>query len=112
MRHIILWKFAVRSDKVPEFVRAYGSDGAWVRLFRRGKGFISTQLVRDAVERDVFVTVDVWVSNAAYQAFRSLYAAEYEELDHLCESLTLREEKLAEGESCSAATSEETGAEQ
>lgn len=98
MAYVAIWRYAVRSEKAAEFLHAYGPEGAWCRLFRRAEGYVATQLVRDAADPAIFVTIDTWTSGAAYREFRARFAAEYEEIDRRCGEMTVREEKTAEGE--------------
>ena len=60
-----LWEYRVEADQLTEFLRLYGPDGEWVRLFREAEGFVETHLLRDAGDRGRFVTIDYWVSRAA-----------------------------------------------
>jgi hypothetical protein len=34
-----IWEFRCRDDKAVEFRAAYGADGAWAGLFRRGAAY-------------------------------------------------------------------------
>jgi len=38
----ILWSFQTDPARIAEFEQAYGPDGDWARLFRRGAGFLGT----------------------------------------------------------------------
>lgn len=80
----IVWEFLVTPAAVAEFRRAYGPQGAWVTLFRRGDGHLETLLLEDRSRAGRFVTVDRWRSAAAHDAFRSLFAADYDALDAAC----------------------------
>jgi heme-degrading monooxygenase HmoA len=91
-----IWAFDVRPDKDDRFRDAYGPEGAWVALFRRAPGYISTQLYQDQRDRHRYVTVDTWASREAHAAFRREFAAPFAELDARCEALTLREELVGE----------------
>lgn len=91
-----VWKFAVRADRVAEFERAYGSDGEWAALFRTAPGYLGTDLLRSLSAPLEYVTIDSWESKETYAQFRRERADEYRRLDALFESLTEREEHLAE----------------
>ncbi len=78
----------------PEFERAYGPDGDWVRLFRRASGHLRTELLRDTDRPARYLTIDVWESRAAWERFRARWAAEYAALDARCGALTTRETQL------------------
>ncbi|HUG13210.1 MAG TPA: antibiotic biosynthesis monooxygenase family protein [Opitutaceae bacterium] len=94
---VAAWRYRVRPAKTEAFMHAYGADGAWVELFRRGEGYISTELLRDALDPAVFVTIDRWESRIAYDAFRKRFAEEYLALDSVCAAYTEDEELLLEG---------------
>ena len=65
--HVILWRFRARPGREAEFEAAYGDDGVWVRLFRTGQGFLGSRA--DARNgRDVYLTIDRWVSEDAYRS--------------------------------------------
>ncbi len=86
-----VWEYVVRPEHVHEFYRTYGPHGAWVQLFSRAEGYVRTELFRDESRPNRFVTIDVWASREARDAFRLRFAAEYTALDARCEALTLSE---------------------
>ena len=90
-----VWKFAVRPEAVAEFERYYGAEGTWTFLFRQAHGYLGTELYRSVASAGQYVTIDRWVDEAAYRAFREAYAAEYAAIDARCEALTESEEKVA-----------------
>ncbi len=92
--YVILWEFHVKPGAKAKFERIYGPEGDWVRLFRQGKGYVGTELIRDAKNRNRYVTLDFWASQAAYDAFRAGRVDEYKALDQACEALTEREVAL------------------
>ena len=88
---VILWRFKVQSGKEGEFEKAYGPGGAWDVLFRRGEGFLGTELLRPAGSTRDYVTIDRWRSEDAFEAFLRDHKAAYTTLDAQLESLTVRE---------------------
>jgi len=94
---VAIWRYRVRSGKISAFVKDYGPEGTWVDLFRRGKGYISTELLRDASDPAVFITVDRWESRIDYDTFRREFANDYLALDTRCAAYTEDEELLLEG---------------
>lgn len=89
-----VWEFRIRPDQGAEFERAYGSDGDWVRLFRRAEGYVGTMLLRDAVDGQRYLTIDRWRSEGEYKEFLRRYGVEYAELDARCAGLTVNERSL------------------
>jgi 8-oxo-dGTP diphosphatase len=91
--HVILWEFRVRPGCEAAFEAAYCAGGDWAVLFRRAPGYLGTELLR-APEAGRYVTIDRWVSSAAFEAFRDAHRREYEELDRRCADLTIEETPL------------------
>ena len=90
-QYVVVWEFRVRRGREREFARQYGPRGDWAQLFRRGRGYVRTDLLRDREVNGRYLTVDVWASPAAYGAFRKKWRAEYAAIDERCEALTARE---------------------
>jgi heme-degrading monooxygenase HmoA len=89
--YVSIWEFQVAPDAEDRFRHEYGPDGGWAALFRRAPGYVSTTLLRDHVDPLRFLTVDVWESEEAHEAFRREFALAYAEHDDACRTLTLRE---------------------
>ncbi len=93
---MIAWEFVVPSEHRDAFVRAYGPGGDWAALFDRAPGFRSVSLLADAESPGRFLTLDRWVGEAAFRAFRAdpALAAAYDALDRACAGWTTRETRL------------------
>jgi heme-degrading monooxygenase HmoA len=89
--YIIIWQFIVKPGRGAEFEQAYGPAGKWVELFRQADGYSGTELLRHSVLPRHYITIDRWVSEAAYEAFRSRHADAYAAIDRRCEGLTEQE---------------------
>jgi heme-degrading monooxygenase HmoA len=91
---IYTWEFTAAPGKVAEFQEAYGAEGAWVKLFRRAPGYLRSELFQDRASPERFITVDHWESEEAWRAFREKFCHEYEDLDVLCEQVTVKEREI------------------
>lgn len=91
---MVLWEFNVREGMEKPFEEAYGPEGTWAQFFARDSAYLGTELLRDPQHRGRYVIVDVWRSEAAYEAFREKWLAEYRALDKSFEALTERETRL------------------
>ena len=91
---VVGWEFWVRSGAEAEFERAYGPDGAWVRLFSGDPAYGWTKLVRDVGQPRRYLTLDYWASAAAYESFKRNHVAQYGEIDRQCEKLTANEKEI------------------
>jgi heme-degrading monooxygenase HmoA len=71
----LVFRYDVRDAETFEDV--YGQDGEWAKFFRRGAGFIGTELLRDVEEPDRYIVIDRWESIDAYNLFISENQKEY-----------------------------------
>jgi len=89
--YLIVWEFRVKRQQQDAFRSAYGSDGAWIGLFRQAAGYLGSELLVDERDERRYLTTDRWSSRAAYEAFRAAWQEDYRALDLACESLTEQE---------------------
>ena len=92
--YVILWRFRSLVGREGEFERAYGPSGEWARLFDRGEGYLGTELLRHSDDSREYLTLDRWVSRAAYETFLVRFSREYRRLDGRLEGLTEEETPL------------------
>jgi heme-degrading monooxygenase HmoA len=59
------------------FEQAYGADGEWAEFFRRGAGYVGTELLRDVETPGRYLVIDRWESAEAYNAFATEHREEY-----------------------------------
>ena len=101
--YVILWRFRSALGREGEFERAYGPCGEWALLFSRDDGYLGTELLlrRSEDGSREYLTLDRWVSRAAYEAFRARRSGEYRRLDRRLEGLTEEETLLGAFEALS-----------
>jgi heme-degrading monooxygenase HmoA len=92
--YVILWRFRPLIGRESEFERAYGPSGEWALLFRHDDGYLGTELLRRSDDSREYLTLDRWVSRAAYETFRVRWSSEYRRLDGRLEELTEEESPL------------------
>jgi heme-degrading monooxygenase HmoA len=87
----VFFRYRVHPQQVRAFEHAYGPQGPWSKLFSRDPAFRRTRLFRHKSEVNVYITVDVWDSKDAYDAFRSENSTAYNRLDAQLSMLKLEE---------------------
>lgn len=102
MSYAYVWEFHVPLDLQSEFEQHYGPSGTWAQLFRSSPGYIETLLLKDKSSVGRFITVDRWRNEEAFQAFRSSFSEQYEQLDRECEKLTVGEQLVGVFTECVA----------
>ena len=91
---VVVWQFEIAEEKVSAFEAAYGSEGAWAKLFRTSPDYQGTELLRDAYIPGSYLTIDRWASEDAFRAFRKDHDADYETIDRASDALTSRETRI------------------
>jgi heme-degrading monooxygenase HmoA len=102
MSYAYVWEFHVPLDLQSEFEQHYAPGGTWAQLFRSSAGYIETLLLKDKSSPSRYVTVDRWRDEETFQAFRSSFSQQYEQLDRECERLTVGEQLVGEFAECVA----------
>jgi heme-degrading monooxygenase HmoA len=88
----IIWRFKPADGKTDRFEAAYRTDGDWAALFRKGDGYVRTDLLR--AEDGSYLTIDYWRAESDWSRFLERHRAAYDALDKACEGLTASEEKV------------------
>ena len=92
--YVYIWEFEVGPESEDRFLDFYGPHGVWAKLFAKADGYVGTLLLCDQARPTRYLTVDRWVSERAFQAFRAQFQVEYDELDRACEPFTTHEASL------------------
>jgi len=69
--------FSYEAREPAEFERVYGPEGEWAEFFRRGTGYVGTELLRDSESPGRYLVLDRWESAEAYNAFVEANRDEY-----------------------------------
>jgi heme-degrading monooxygenase HmoA len=91
---LILWEFEVKPGGEERFEKVYGPGGDWAQLFRSGTDHRETRLLHDSFRPVVYVTMDFWNSQQAYEEFLRTHHAEYQAIEALGEKLTVSERRI------------------
>ncbi|HEV8072158.1 MAG TPA: antibiotic biosynthesis monooxygenase family protein [Planctomycetaceae bacterium] len=94
MAYNIVWEFQVPSERVADFEAAYGPLGTWARLFERADGLLAVELLHSTEQEGRYLIVDSWVSQSAFEAFRTQFASDYEALDKHLTGLATTETRV------------------
>lgn len=92
--YLIMWEFHVREGMEKRFQKVCGPDGAWARFFAQDEAYIRTELIQDLKRGRIYVTVDLWTSQEAYNEFRTRHHARYKALDRKYEEMTESEREI------------------
>lgn len=62
--YVIIREFQPKYNTEKQFETAYGPQGVWAALFKKGKGYISTDLLHDMADPARYLTIDRWTSRS------------------------------------------------
>lgn len=99
-KYLIIWEFRVKPAMCAEFESAYGPRGVWAALFSRGTGYLATELSRDPIQPQRYITLDYWKSRGDYERFCRRHRDEYSVIDANCEGITESEQEIGCFERC------------
>ena len=91
---LAIWQFRVLPGNEETFERIYGPEGEWAQLFRSGEGYLGTALNRSLADPQVYLTLDFWSSEQAYDRFRKANEGAYKQIDQRCQALTGDEKEV------------------
>jgi heme-degrading monooxygenase HmoA len=74
---VIALVFSYEVRDAAEFERVYGPEGDWAQFFRRGRGYVGTELLRDVEAPGRYLVIDRWESADTYNAFVAEHREEY-----------------------------------
>lgn len=94
--YVIVWRFVAKDPA--EFELHYGPQGTWAAFFRYDPAYLRTELLRG--DGGEYLTLDYWVSEEAFLAFRAANLADYEAIDRRFEALTENEERIGDFVAC------------
>ena len=90
----VVWEYLVKEEETENFISVYSSDGEWAQLFKKYPGYIKTELIRETLNSQRFITIDYWASLDAYLSMQQKNKADYNVLDKKCQSYTTHENKI------------------
>jgi heme-degrading monooxygenase HmoA len=94
--YVRIWEFRVKPGNEAEFRTTYGPRGSWTELFGSAGGYLGTELLASTMDSAIFVTIDRWESEAAWQTFLRTWTDDYQTLDRACEALTESEREIGQ----------------
>jgi heme-degrading monooxygenase HmoA len=92
--YIIIWQYKINPAYRSEFETLYGQDGDWIKLFKRSDQFIETEFYQCKEDEERYITIDKWVTEEAYRAFKEAHLEDYQALDRKADDATNRESKI------------------
>ena len=85
-----IWKFYLKQNCTDDFVRmntdAEDRD-SWPHLYGRSSDYLGTRIISDVSNSRIYLTLDIWTSEEAFDRFVRENKTEFDRLDALHEEL-------------------------
>lgn len=88
--YTIIWQYTINPTHRESFIEFYNSQGTWVKFFQQSADYVGTDFLQSENENQ-FMTIDMWLSQHAYEQFLEEHKEKYQEIDKLCEGFTVEE---------------------
>jgi heme-degrading monooxygenase HmoA len=72
---VIAYTYEARNPE--DFESVYGPNGEWVEFFRRGRGYVGTELLRELENPGRYLVIDRWESREVFDQFALEHQSEY-----------------------------------
>jgi len=72
---VIAYSYEARDPE--DFESVYGPNGDWSEFFRRGNGYVGTELLRELENPGRYLVLDRWESRDAFDQFALEHQGEY-----------------------------------
>jgi hypothetical protein len=98
MVYIYIWQYDIYPDFRSDFLFSYGPTGERVKFFKKGDGYLKTELLTDKQNKFKFITIDYWINSQQYAEFLKKNELEFTEIDKKCDAFTKSELKIGDYE--------------
>ena len=75
--------FWVNEGKELEFENVFGTLGVWSSFLRRSEGYRGTEIKCESQAERRYRLLDFWASHREFEAFRAMFATDYDRFDRL-----------------------------
>lgn len=90
----VIWEYKVKPKAATKFEEMYGPKGEWVKFFKQSKAYQGTELLLDDESELIYITIDFWDSEKAYDEFMKVNKEKYEQLDQKGSAFTKSEKRI------------------
>jgi hypothetical protein len=89
--YTIIWQYTINPVHLETFVEFYNSNGTWAQFFQQSPDYVGTDFLKSEKNENQFITIDMWLSQQAYEQFLEDHKEKYQEIDKRCEGFTVEE---------------------
>lgn len=90
----VIWEYKVKPKAISKFEVMYGSKGEWVKFFKASKAYQGSELLLDDESELIYITMDFWESEEAYNDFLKANKEKFEILNQKGKAFTKSEKRI------------------
>jgi quinol monooxygenase YgiN len=79
--HQIFWELKVKFTERAKFESFYDTKGEWIKFFGQSPDYLGTEILESGEGDNVFLIVDEWTSEEAFQQFIQTNKVAYQQLE-------------------------------
>lgn len=77
----VIWELRVKFKDKDKFEKFYDPKGEWVRFFQKAQGYEGTEVLESGEGDNMFLVIDEWESEEAFNACMQLRKADFAQLE-------------------------------
>lgn len=90
----VIWELKVKFKEREKFEKFYDSKGEWVKFFKKSDDYEGTDVLDSGEGDGVFLVIDVWKSEDAFQEYISSHKAEYDQLEEKAKAASRTKKRI------------------
>jgi heme-degrading monooxygenase HmoA len=90
----VIWEMKVKFKDREKFEEFYQSKGEWVKFFSKSPDYQGTDILESGEGDNVFLVIDEWSSEEAFNEFVKVRKAEYDLLEEKAKSASRTKKRV------------------
>ena len=90
----VIWELKVKFKERERFEKFYDPKGEWVRFFSKSPDYQGTEILESGEGDGIFLVIDEWSSEVAYDEFVKSWKAEFDLLEEKAKSASRTKKRI------------------
>lgn len=90
----VIWELKVKFKEREKFEAFYDPKGDWVKFFSRANGYEGTEVLESGEGDNVFLVIDEWVSEEAFNQYVTSRKDDYDMLEEKAKAASRTKKRI------------------
>jgi quinol monooxygenase YgiN len=90
----VIWELKVKFKEREKCEAFYDPKGEWVKYFSKSPDYLGTDLLESGEGDGIFLLIDEWTSEEAFQSYLQSRQAEYHQLEEKAKSASRTKKRI------------------